>query len=181
MGSAMVGGKRVAVWLHKSFLDVRKWVRVGQFFGTLCWCLWKQCNIMVFNSGSNVGGCIVEQARRLSVGNSRSILELCAIKQRLVLKEPQVIAWPKSSAGRVKMNTDSARSLHSDGAAAGNVVRDHQGHWLARFICNIGLCSILEAEVWGLHDELVHAWEMVAWRFILELDSKAVIQVLGDC
>ncbi|KAK5772035.1 hypothetical protein PVK06_048296 [Gossypium arboreum] len=129
----------------------------------------------IFNSGSDIGGCIVEQACKLSARNGSSILELCAIEQRLVLKEPQVIAWSKLSAGGVKMNTDSARNLHSDGVTTRGVVRDHQGHWLARFMRNIGLCSILEAEVWGVHDGLVLAWEMGAWRVILELDSKAVI------
>ncbi|PPS13999.1 hypothetical protein GOBAR_AA06586 [Gossypium barbadense] len=90
----------------------------------------------------------IEQARKLSARNGSSILELCAIEQQLVLKEPQVIAWSKSSAGGVKMNTDSARSLHLDGVTTRGVVQDHQGHWLARFMTRgMGGCMM----GWYLH------------------------------
>ena len=37
------------------------------------------------------------------------------------------------------------------------VIRDSVGHWISGFCMNIGECSVLMAELWGLYQGLVLA------------------------
>ncbi|KAL4369184.1 hypothetical protein GQ457_05G026390 [Hibiscus cannabinus] len=50
-----------------------------------------------------------------------------------------------------KVNMDSSRLPRSGSSACGGVIRDCNGRWICRFTKAIGQCSILEAELWGVH------------------------------
>ncbi|KAH1080815.1 hypothetical protein J1N35_020576 [Gossypium stocksii] len=59
--------------------------------------------------------------------------------------------WQRPESGWFKVNTDSARQLDSGFAATGGLVKDENGVWHSGFARNIGICSIVEAELWGIH------------------------------
>ncbi|KAL2321644.1 hypothetical protein Fmac_026023 [Flemingia macrophylla] len=48
----------------------------------------------------------------------------------------------------VKLNCDGALSLSNGTASCGGVLGDYAGKFLMAFSCNLGRCSVLEAELW---------------------------------
>ncbi|KAE8735671.1 hypothetical protein F3Y22_tig00000340pilonHSYRG01205 [Hibiscus syriacus] len=54
-----------------------------------------------------------------------------------------------TSPGWLNVNSDGARHKESRLVSYGGVVRDHDGEWKMEFTKFIGICSVLEAEMWG--------------------------------
>ncbi|KAH1120954.1 hypothetical protein J1N35_004114 [Gossypium stocksii] len=77
-----------------------------------------------------------------------------------------------------RVNTDGARKTNTGLAAAGGVLRGHNGRWKAGFARNIGVYSIVEAKLWGIHGEFIQAWKTEARRLILETDSLSTVQLI---
>ncbi|CAN1121589.1 Putative ribonuclease H protein At1g65750 [Linum perenne] len=89
-----------------------------------------------------------------------------------------LISWIPPHDDWLKINTnDSVTQPHSL-AAAGGVIRDHQGRNLAAFLTNLGYCSIMRAELRAAEIGLANAWELGAKKVILELDSLAAVHVI---
>ncbi|KAH9699945.1 putative ribonuclease H protein [Citrus sinensis] len=84
----------------------------------------------------------------------------------------------------VKARTEE---LNSDGAckatgvaAAGGLIRDHNGHWVAGFGMNLGTCSVTMAELWGLYQGLILAWNKGIRWLCVEVDSRCVTQLVKN-
>lgn len=76
------------------------------------------------------------------------------------------LGWQPPTSGWLKLNTNSASDGNRGFATAGGVIRDGEGRLCAGFSLNIGRCSTLLAELWGVYYGLVIAWE----RKIPQLD-----------
>jgi len=78
----------------------------------------------------------------------------------------------------VKVNTDG--SVVANHGACGGLFRDHLGTFLGAFTCNLGGCSVFEAEVSGyilaLEYAAQHGWTNV-W---LESDSSSALHVFKN-
>ncbi|MFQ6641377.1 hypothetical protein Gotur_014791 [Gossypium turneri] len=48
----------------------------------------------------------------------------------------------------------SDKHLITGQASAGGLFRDHQGKWVTDYSRNIGVCSVLNAELWPIMDGL---------------------------
>ena len=57
-----------------------------------------------------------------------------------------MIRWKAPSWPCVSLNTDGAIKRFGD-AGAGGLIRDYNGNWLMGFTVNLGMCSILSAEL----------------------------------
>ncbi|GMJ08303.1 hypothetical protein HRI_004499500 [Hibiscus trionum] len=57
----------------------------------------------------------------------------------------------------VKENSDGAMRSHDNMVAASGLIRDSRGNWIFGFTRSLGRCSILVAELWVVHDILMHA------------------------
>ncbi|KAL4377558.1 hypothetical protein GQ457_02G015650 [Hibiscus cannabinus] len=57
------------------------------------------------------------------------------------------------------------------------IFRDDSGAWFSGFTRRIGRCSVLLTELWAVHDELRHAWELEFRNFVLETDNKEVANI----
>ena len=68
--------------------------------------------------------------------------------------------------------------VNSGLAAAGGLLRDHFGDWVAGFSANIGVCSVLGAEPWGVVYGLRLAKMKGASKLIIEVDNKQVADML---
>ena len=63
-------------------------------------------------------------------------------------------------------------------SSCGGVIRNECAAFLGGFAKNLGQCSVLEAELWGIYEGLNLAWEAGLRNIILESDSvKAVPMV----
>ncbi|KAE8724152.1 hypothetical protein F3Y22_tig00010865pilonHSYRG00038 [Hibiscus syriacus] len=86
--------------------------------------------------------------------------------------------WSPPPQGGCKINTDGAREGATGFASCGGVLHSWRGDWLFGFSRSIGIWSVMEAELWGVHEGLVHAWNSGERRVILEIDSLETSGVL---
>ena len=63
-------------------------------------------------------------------------------------------------------------------ASAGGVIRDSNGKWLGGFAFNIRSCSITDAELWGIHEGLLLAWDLGLKKVLLESDSACAVEMI---
>ncbi|MBA0721805.1 hypothetical protein Golax_009309 [Gossypium laxum] len=54
----------------------------------------------------------------------------------------------------IELNTDESRHLITGQASAGGLFRDHQGKWVTDYSRNMGVCSVLNVELWAIIDGL---------------------------
>ena len=93
-------------------------------------------------------------------------------------KEEKLMGWSPPRVGWLKLNTDGARKTNSGLAAAGGLLRNHFGDWVAGFSENVGVCSVLGAELWGVVYGLRLAKMKGASKLIIEVDNKQVADML---
>ncbi|KAK8494673.1 hypothetical protein V6N11_076642 [Hibiscus sabdariffa] len=86
--------------------------------------------------------------------------------------------WLAPSVGWWKVNTDGSHLLGSGASACGGVIRDCDGRWIRVFTKAIGQCSILEAELWGVHVGLEVAWSLGCRKLLVELDNQDAIRIM---
>ena len=60
-----------------------------------------------------------------------------------------LIRWKAPIWSCISLNTDGAMK-GSGYAGVGGLIRDSNGNWLMGFTVNLGMCSVLSAELWGL-------------------------------
>ena len=63
-------------------------------------------------------------------------------------RSPMLISWRPPLSDTLKMNTDASHGGESGKVFGGGLFRDELGTWKFGFVVNIGVCSILTAEVW---------------------------------
>ncbi|KAE8708348.1 Elongator complex protein 4 [Hibiscus syriacus] len=77
-----------------------------------------------------------------------------------------------------QVNTDGSRKTRNGFATCGGVIHSSDGSWILGFTKVLGICSIVEAKLWGIHEGLSHAWNLGERQIILEADSLEVIRML---
>ncbi|KAJ8763628.1 hypothetical protein K2173_003100 [Erythroxylum novogranatense] len=93
-------------------------------------------------------------------------------------REERLVAWLPPPLGWVKVNSDGAyrSSLHR--ATASRVVRDWVGNWINGFAYNIGICSVISAELWGILQGLQLVWNDGYRNVVVESDSNLAVNAL---
>ncbi|GLT71848.1 hypothetical protein SLA2020_438390 [Shorea laevis] len=97
-----------------------------------------------------------------------------------IQREPRLICWEKPPEGYFKLNTDGSAHGNPGPASAGGVIRDHMGRWISGFACKIGYTSSLRAELWGIREGLILAYQRNIHNLIVEVDSMVAAQLLGS-
>ncbi|KAL9432672.1 hypothetical protein AB3S75_027656 [Citrus x aurantiifolia] len=87
--------------------------------------------------------------------------------------------WKPPPENVFKLNTDGA-CKKMNMAAAGGLIRDANGHWIAGFCANIGISSVTNAELWGLFYGLDLAWKMGIRSLLVKVNSKCITELLAD-
>lgn len=85
------------------------------------------------------------------------------------------IGWQPPPVDYLKINMDGAFNQYSKMAACGGINRDANGAFDKGFICNMGFCSNLRAELLTLLNGLKVARSLSIGKAIFETDSKAII------
>ncbi|KAH9768779.1 putative ribonuclease H protein [Citrus sinensis] len=145
-------------------------------FGVVIWRLWFWRNKVVFNHDK-------WESDRIMLDISSRVVEIqrCCISSFNAGKRrvEKWIRWSSPTWPWVKLNTDGARK-DSGVAGAGGLVRDYRGVWQIGFCINLGACSVLTAELWGLYHGLCMASQRGFRRIWVEVDSKPVTQILAN-
>ncbi|KAH9723967.1 putative ribonuclease H protein [Citrus sinensis] len=108
-------------------------------FGVAVWRLWLWRNGVLFNHGSWDSGFIATDIKARTQEILRCIHQLLHGKQQRV---ETLIRWKAPIWSCVSLNMD-----------------DSNGNWLMGFTVNLGICSVLSVELWGLLHGLRVAWE----------------------
>ena len=93
-------------------------------------------------------------------------------------KEEKLMGWSPPRVGWLKVNTDGARKTNSSLAAGSGLLRNHFGDWVAGFSANVGVCSVLGVEHWGVVYGLRLAKMKGASKLIIEVDNKKMADML---
>ncbi|KAL9443990.1 hypothetical protein AB3S75_017211 [Citrus x aurantiifolia] len=144
-------------------------------FGVVVWRLWFWSNHFSFE-GKLVDGVTIymdAMARAIEIDrvNNSGISQQPRRKEIFIHWMPPPWPW-------CKLNTYG--SCKNDGeAGAGGVIRDSVGHWISGFCMRIGESSTLMAELWGLYQGLILAWDTGIKRLLVEVDSLCVTQMIS--
>lgn len=76
------------------------------------------------------------------------------------------------------MNIDGAFKASLRMASTGGLIGDHNGRWIQRFTDNIGTCTIIITELWGILIGLQMAWNRGSQKILLEVDSLTAIKLI---
>ena len=87
--------------------------------------------------------------------------------------------WIAPQQGWVKINVEGVVCLRDSSAGCGRILWDASGHWLIGFFKSLGSCSVIFAELWGVHDALKHAWSMGCRRIIIETDNIEIASMFS--
>lgn len=86
--------------------------------------------------------------------------------------------WRPPPTDFFKLNTVGLAEGKPGPAGVGGVIRDHTGGWIKGFSWRIGVTNSLAAELWGLRDGLILAHQQNIKKIIIELDAKAVLDLV---
>ncbi|KAL4351355.1 hypothetical protein GQ457_06G013440 [Hibiscus cannabinus] len=75
-------------------------------------------------------------------------------------------------------NADAGCRLADESAKCGGVIRSHDGRWVQGVAKFIGICSVLEAELWGAFTILHAAWGLGITRIVIELDCLEAVRMI---
>ena len=62
----------------------------------------------------------------------------------------------------------------------GGLLRDSNMNWVDGFAMNIGYCSVTVAELYGVYQGLVMAWDHNVCWLLIEVASRCVVQILNN-
>ncbi|KAK2653366.1 hypothetical protein Ddye_013222 [Dipteronia dyeriana] len=88
------------------------------------------------------------------------------------------VAWSPPTEGWIKLNIDGSQDNKSGTLTAGGVIRNSSSQWVKGFVMKKGCGSVIEAELWGLFEDLKLAWNCGYRKIIVETDSLTTIQLL---
>ncbi|KAL9414398.1 hypothetical protein AB3S75_042799 [Citrus x aurantiifolia] len=144
-------------------------------FGVAVWRLWFWRNHfmvegkLVDNSTINID--VMAKANEIHRINTSHISQQLRRKKIFIGWQPPTWPW-------CKLNTDGF-ARNSWDAGAGGVIRDSVRNWILGFCMNIGECPVVMAELWGLYQGLVLAWDAGIKCLLVEVDSLCVSQMIS--
>lgn len=77
------------------------------------------------------------------------------------------------------MNTYGSRKS-SGIVGAGGLIRNSSGEWLTGFSINLGICSVKIAELWGIYEGFLLAWNVGIRDIHVDVDGACAIQIITN-
>ncbi|CAN1120124.1 Putative ribonuclease H protein At1g65750 [Linum perenne] len=94
-------------------------------------------------------------------------------------KSEAMIGWNPAPYDCVTLNTDGSVLGNPNRAAAGGIFRDHLGRPIATFSTNLGVFSIMRAELRATEIGFRIAWDMGLRKVQLQMDSLAAAAAIN--
>ncbi|KAL4295689.1 hypothetical protein GQ457_12G025480 [Hibiscus cannabinus] len=123
----------------------------------LVWSIWLRRNRLIFELAPSVckpvllvGNRMVEEFRAAVTAGRLTVRSSVVANRAGVRWEAPPFQW-------CKLNVDGACDSATGRASCGGAIRSDLGQWLMGFSRHLGLCSSLEAELWGIFEGLLCA------------------------
>ncbi|MBA0553649.1 hypothetical protein Golob_012812 [Gossypium lobatum] len=78
----------------------------------------------------------------------------------------------------IQMYTDGAVKAESGLATVGGVMRDRSGKWILGFNRYLGICSVLEAELWTIFDGLALILNLGHDKVLINTDNMETARAI---
>ncbi|XVF81675.1 hypothetical protein PTKIN_Ptkin15bG0174300 [Pterospermum kingtungense] len=174
-------------WLHHNICStIHNFANLpwNVVFATVIWWQWKWRNGFIFHGEKKSLDFKVQWIKsQASEFNAAFQKRMDRVDENVMMT--RFLSWPHPPVDWVALNTDGCSKSSLGVAGCGGLLRDFQGNWLKGFTLNIGFCSAIEAELWGVLQGLRLAWSMGIRRVKLGIDSKLVVGWLngvhGNC
>ncbi|GMI80336.1 hypothetical protein HRI_001702900 [Hibiscus trionum] len=148
-------------------------------FGAILWSIWKFRNTCIFDPDAADTFNVLEHSR-WCVNESVQALSISAVVSSSSSTGLGATAkWVKPPMGWLKLNTNGAREVTSGFASCGGVGCDNHGVWRFGFAKFVGICSPLEAELWGVFVGLCQAWLHGFRKVVVEVDCREACLLLS--
>ncbi|KAL4276423.1 hypothetical protein AHAS_Ahas20G0205700 [Arachis hypogaea] len=163
-------------WLFANLSNATDWSCI---FGVANSCLWFFRNKYIFE------GKRMHPTAAFEVIKSRGKEMLSVMRRSSQLKWSHTIAismikWYPLVENCMKLNVDGSFFKRENNSACGGVFRNHLGRFVVGFSCNLGSCSITQAELWGIvkgpHIAIANALSHV----LIESDSAMAINFIRE-
>ncbi|KAK9039567.1 hypothetical protein V6N11_014764 [Hibiscus sabdariffa] len=152
--------------------------RWSVLFSIICWKLWTRRNMILFDADYVEKEDLLIASERYMAELGRGVDGQYAAGGRALSQYPLPTLWTCPDEGWFKLNVDAAVQPGVEVAAIGGVIRSSAGVWVFGFARNIGRCSVVNAELWAVHDGLIHAWRLGFRSLVLESDNMEVVKLL---
>ncbi|CAN1791724.1 Putative ribonuclease H protein At1g65750, partial [Linum perenne] len=149
-------------------------------FSIVCWLLWKNRNEWTFQGSRPTAQAVLSQLqfwKQTLLTASEDAAETRSLRRGV--KEWKHIAWSPAPDPWVTLNTDGSHSERGH-AAAGGVLHTSNGDIVAAFTMNLGVCSIIRAELRGIIEGMHLAWNYGIRRLAIQTDSAYAVQILTN-
>ncbi|KAE8714290.1 hypothetical protein F3Y22_tig00110198pilonHSYRG00127 [Hibiscus syriacus] len=152
-------------WIRLNLEQPKRFTKVPEgwdiLFGSILWSLWLSRNARIFNPESTHMESVLEHSSRRLQNESYAANKTIknGISGRKNVNGEQ-IRWTPPPQGWVKSNIDGARSLNEGKASCRGVIQGNSSEWVVGFAKNIGMCTIVEAKLWGVLIGLQQAWRL---------------------
>ena len=77
------------------------------------------------------------------------------------------------------LNTNGAKKRNGE-AGAGGLLRDCHGKFIHGFSANLGVCSVIKAELWGVLHGLRMVWDFGYRCIQVKIDNCNVVQLIKE-
>ena len=91
-----------------------------------------------------------------------------------------LVKWDRPGIGWMKLNTDGLSLGNPGSAGGGGVIRDYFERWVAGFSRKISITTSLLAELWAIRYGLMLCIDRNLAMVEMELDAKAVVDMLAN-
>ncbi|KAL4279622.1 hypothetical protein GQ457_03G027550 [Hibiscus cannabinus] len=85
---------------------------------------------------------------------------------------------PLLNQGCYMINSDGSRRVENGMAACGGMIWGPTGEWFISFTKAIGVCAVVDAELWGIYIGLVCAWDLHVTGVVVETDCLGALNFI---
>ncbi|KAL4336136.1 hypothetical protein GQ457_07G003110 [Hibiscus cannabinus] len=171
-------------WIHVNLTDARKYIATHVdwdiLFGSIVWNIWLRRNDFVFNGYSGRR----ESIDQVSLRCQQECIQHMggALRSNVTGRRANRpgIRWRKPPVEWWKLNSDGSTVAGSGLSSCGGVVRDADGKWLIGFARRIGICTVVEAKLWGVYEGMLSAWSIGCVKLIIEVDNAVVVDLVRN-
>uniref|UniRef100_A0A2N9FCR0 RNase H type-1 domain-containing protein n=1 Tax=Fagus sylvatica TaxID=28930 RepID=A0A2N9FCR0_FAGSY len=165
----------IKIWsLSSRHTDVLPGVQWRDVFPILSWSIWSTRDKSVMEGAKFNTQAIFHRAKSLAIEFHFSLPSPLRKPDRIDI----LVGWKPPPSGFFKLNTDGLVLGNLGLAGARGLLRHSNGSWFRGFTRNIGTTSSVAAKLWGVRDGLLLAKKYNIQKLIIELDAKAVLDLL---
>ncbi|CAN1215672.1 Putative ribonuclease H protein At1g65750 [Linum perenne] len=169
--------------------DIHDWIVRGiqlfndnLLFGVTTWILWKARNEDIFDNKRVTSDQLRLRVLHWIAGVRETMrAESHVLSEVVTRRRETLLRWIPDPDQWVTVNCDCSVIQPHGLAACGGIIRNSHGRRLAVFAANLGVCTIMRAELRAVVLGLELAWEMGMRKIQLQIDSQSsVLAIMRD-